>query len=178
MCLIKTINSTYLQEQDWMLLLYCFSIDTISRILSCHFMSMGHYFYKINAKWREGLMWKLIHCISPIQVSAHTLGAVLNTRTHTHTFLQRLLGSNWGFGALLKGNSLWVLRVEENAVHLLPWPTFPVVLRIEPATFRVQLRLYTLGHNCLYDVVIYIWQIQYCVLLFTDPYSLDLDLCI
>ncbi len=34
-------------------------------------------------------------------------------------------GSSWGFGALLKGTSVVVLKVEESAVHSLPPPTIP-----------------------------------------------------
>ncbi len=37
----------------------------------------------------------------------------------------RRLGSSWGFGALLKGTSVVVLKVEDSAVYSLPPPTIP-----------------------------------------------------
>ncbi len=54
-----------------------------------------------------------------------------HTRTHTHTrssrqsFMLRHPGSSWGFGALLKGTSVVVFKVEESTVHSLLQSTIP-----------------------------------------------------
>uniref|UniRef100_A0A671MR58 Protein FAM83A-like n=1 Tax=Sinocyclocheilus anshuiensis TaxID=1608454 RepID=A0A671MR58_9TELE len=56
-------------------------------------------------------------------------------------FMLRRLGSSWGFGALLKGTSVVVLKVGESAVHSLPPPTIPAGTRFEPATFGLRVRL-------------------------------------
>ncbi len=44
-------------------------------------------------------------------------------------------GSSWGFGALLKGTSVVVLKVEESAVHSLTHLQFLPDLELELATF-------------------------------------------
>ncbi len=59
-------------------------------------------------------------------------------------------GSSWGFGVLLKGTSVVVLRVESaldiHSPHLQPLPD----LRLEPATFRLQVQFsnHSLRHDC------------------------------
>ncbi len=85
--------------------------------------------------------------------SAFNPSAVRSEQTHTHTpwthtrssghpFMLRRPGSSWGFGALLKGlTSVVVLRVERaldiHSPHLQSVPD----LRLEPATFGLQVRL-------------------------------------
>ncbi len=78
--------------------------------------------------------------------SAHTQQWVVNTNTvnthleHWQPLLQRP-GSNWGFGALLKGTSVMVLKVERvlfiHNPHLQSLPD----LRFEPTTFGLQVWL-------------------------------------
>ncbi len=75
----------------------------------------------------------------------HTAVSSEQTHTHTHTHTHRAVGSpgsSWGFGALLKGlTSVMVLRVERALVihspHLQSLPD----MRLEPATFGLQVWL-------------------------------------
>ncbi len=95
-------------------------------------------------KGREAMC--ALHLTHP---SAHTQQWVVNKHTHTHTHTRssgqpmlRRPGSSWGFGALLKGlTSVVVLRVEKpldiHSPHLQSLPD----LRLEPATFGLQVRL-------------------------------------
>ncbi len=64
-----------------------------------------------------------------------------HTRSSGQPFMLRHPGSSWGFGALLKGTSVVVLRVKESAVHSLPPLQFLADLRLELATFRIRVRL-------------------------------------
>ncbi len=57
-----------------------------------------------------------IHC-------EHTLWT--HTRSSGQPFMLRRLWSICGFGALFKGTSVVVLKVEERAVHSFPPPTIP-----------------------------------------------------
>ncbi len=71
-------------------------------------------------------IWNLGSAINPSKVHTHS-----SEHTHTHTpwthtrssgmpFMLRLPGSSWGFGALLKGTSVVVLRVERALYILSP----------------------------------------------------------
>ncbi len=51
------------------------------------------------------------------------------------------LGSSWGFGALLKGTSVMVLRVERALYIYFPHLQSLPDLRFEPTTFGLQVRL-------------------------------------
>ncbi len=50
-------------------------------------------------------------------------------------------GEQLGFGALLKGTSVVVLKVEESAGHSLPPPTIPAGPRLELTSFGLRVRL-------------------------------------
>ncbi len=50
-------------------------------------------------------------------------------------------GSSCGFGALLKGTSVMVLKVERALVSHFPKPTIPAGPSLEPANFRLQAQL-------------------------------------
>lgn len=89
-------------------------------------------------------------------LSAHTHSSEKWTKTHTHTNTvnthqssgQPLLqhsGSNWGFGALLKGISVIVQHegVKSNVLSQFP-PLIPAGAGIEPVTFGLQVRLFYL----------------------------------
>ncbi len=90
-------------------------------------------------------VWWPILEIGPLHLthpSAHTQQWVVNT--HTQSSGQPLLqrpGSNWVFGALLKGTSVMVLKVDRvlfiHNPHLQSLPD----LRFEPATFGLQVWL-------------------------------------
>ncbi len=87
-------------------------------------------------------VWWPILEIGPLHLthpSAHT-----QQWTHTRSSGQLLLqrpGSNWGFGALLKGTSVMVLKVERVPfIHNPHFQSLPD-LRLEPATFGLQVWL-------------------------------------
>ncbi len=65
-----------------------------------------------------------------------------HTQSSGQTFLLQRPGSSLGFGALLKGTSVMLLRVEESAVHSLP-PTYNPCwnCRLEPVAFGLQVWL-------------------------------------
>ncbi len=71
---------------------------------------------------------KLCSAINPSKVHTHSSEHTHTPWTHTRSsgqpFMLRRPGSSWGFGALLKGTSVVVLRVE-RAIHSLPPPTIP-----------------------------------------------------
>ncbi len=82
--------------------------------------------------------------------SAHTAVRSEQTQTHTpwtHTRssgqpMQWRPGSSWGFSALLKGlTSVVVLKVERALDIHSPHRQFLLDLRLEPATFGLQVRL-------------------------------------
>ncbi len=73
----------------------------------------------------------LCSAFNPSNVHTHS-----SEHTHTHrehtpgavgSHLMRHPGSSWGFGALLKGTSVVVLKVEESTVDSFPPPTIPAV---------------------------------------------------
>ncbi len=72
---------------------------------------------------------QFVLCIN-ISKCTHTAGNSERTHTHTHGAVGIHLlwhpGSSWGFGVLLKGTSVVVLKVEESAVHSLPPPIIHV----------------------------------------------------
>ncbi len=68
-----------------------------------------------------------------------------HTQSHTRNSGQPLMqlcpGSIGGFGALLKGTSVMVLKVEESAVSSQPPPTNSAGPRFELATFGLRVQL-------------------------------------
>ncbi len=90
---------------------------------------------------------ELVLCIYPSKVHTHSSEHTHTPWTHTRSsgqpFMLRRLGSSWGFGALLKGSSVVVLKVE-RAGHSLPPPTIPAGPRLELTTF--QLRVWLTNH--------------------------------
>ncbi len=85
------------------------------------------YIFKWKWKWRDIRPSMVTHtrnscsAFNPSKVHTHTAvntHSSEHTHTHTHTrssgqpFMLRCPGSSWGFGALLKGTSVVVLRVE------------------------------------------------------------------
>ncbi len=91
-----------------------------------------------------------IKCTHP---SAHT-------QQWTHTPLHRHLccGTQGapGFGALLKGTSVVVLKVERVLYIHSPLPTIPVGPRLELATFRLCCDCLPLGHDLPFTLTIHI----------------------
>ncbi len=87
---------------------------------------------------------ELVLCIYPFKVHTHSSE---HTHTWTHTrssgqpFMLRRQGSSWGFGALLKGTSVVVLRMERALVIHSPHLQFLPDLRLEPTTFGLRARL-------------------------------------
>ncbi len=97
----------------------------------------------------------LCSAINPSKV--HTQSS---EHTHKHTtgtflpFMLRRLWSSWGFGALLKGTSVTVLRVERALYIHSPHLQFLPDLRFEPATFQLRVRLSNpLGHDFLFPFI-------------------------
>ncbi len=108
-----------------------------------------HEFVIFGTMWMAGLthleyesesdMWpsivthtrNLCYAFNPSNV--HTLSSEHTHTLWTHTqssgqpFMLRCPGSSWGFGALLKGTSVVVLKVEESTVDSFPPPTIPAV---------------------------------------------------
>ncbi len=96
------------------------------------------------------ILWIRALAFNPIQ-SAH------NSSEHTHprssgqpfisikcataAFMLRRPGSSWGFGALLKGTSVVVLRVERALYIHSPHLQFLPDLRLELATFGLRVQL-------------------------------------
>ncbi len=60
---------------------------------------------------------------------------------HTQQWVVNMQGSNRGFGALLKGTSVVVLRVERALVNHYPHQQSLPDLRFEPTTFGLQVQL-------------------------------------
>ncbi len=87
----------------------------------------------------------LCSAINPSKVRTHTAVNTHTPWTHTRSsgqpFMLRSPGSSWGFGALLKGTSVVVLRVERalyiHSPHLQSLPD----LRLELATFGLRVWL-------------------------------------
>ncbi len=86
---------------------------------------------------------EFVLCIYPIlsaRTRTHThTHARAHTRTHTQSSGQPLRrpGSSWGFGALLKGTSVMLLKVERALYIHSPHRQFLPDLRLELATFRL-----------------------------------------
>ncbi len=93
---------------------------------------------KVTVMWHVAkygdLYSEFVLCIYPIQ-SAHT-----HTRSSGHPMLRRP-GSSWGYGALLKGTSVAVLRVERALYIHTPHLQFLPDRRLEPTTFGLRVRL-------------------------------------
>ncbi len=104
-------------------------------------------------KWRDIRPSTVTHTqnlcstFNPSKVHAHS-----SEHTHTHTpwthtrrtgqpFMLWSPGSSWGCGALLKGTSVVVLRVERSVYIHPPQPTIPARPRLGLATFRLQVWL-------------------------------------
>ncbi len=64
-----------------------------------------------------------------------------HTRSSGQPFMLRRPGSSWGFGALLKGTSVVVLKVERALDIHSPHLQFLPDLRLEPVTFGLRVRL-------------------------------------
>ncbi len=88
---------------------------------------------------------ELVLCIYPIQVHTHSSEHTHTVNTHPEQwaaiFLLRRPGSSWGFGALLKGTSVVVLKVERALYIHSPHLQFLSDLRLEPVTFGLRVRL-------------------------------------
>ncbi len=71
------------------------------------------------------VMWPSTRALHLTHLSEHTHTPWTHTRSSGQPMLRRP-GSSWGFGALLKGTSVVVLRVERTLViHSPPPPTIP-----------------------------------------------------
>ncbi len=81
---------------------------------------------------------EFVICNYPIQC-AHT--AVNTPRAVGSHFMLRLPGSSRGFGALLKGTSVEVLKVERALYIHCPHLQFLPDLRLKPTTFGLRARL-------------------------------------
>ncbi len=106
-------------------------------------------------KWKSesdvtyGQVWWPILGICALHLShpkcTHTAVNTHTPWTHTRSsgqpFMLRRPGSSWGFGALLKGTSVVVLRVERALYIHSPPPTIPAGPRLELATFGLWVRL-------------------------------------
>ncbi len=85
------------------------------------------------------ILWICALHINPSKV--HTHRPWTHTRSSGQSFMLQHPGSSWGFGALLKGTSVVVLKMEESARHSLPPPTIPAGPRLEQANIRLRVRL-------------------------------------
>ncbi len=63
-----------------------------------------------------------------------------HTRSSGQPFMLWRPGSSWGFGALLKGTSVVILKVERALFIHSPPPTIPAGPRLELATFGLRVR--------------------------------------
>ncbi len=95
-----------------------------------------------TAKYGEPYL-EVVLCIYPSKVHTHTAvnTHIVNTHSNGQPFMLRRLGSSWGFGALLKGTSVRVLRVERALYIKFYPPTIPASPRLELATFGLRVRL-------------------------------------
>ncbi len=118
-----------------MLYIFCKAISTFCKCTTGQDVTCGQV-------WCPILGICALHLTHP---SAHTQQWEVNKHTHTRCSGQSMLrrpGSSWGFSALLKGlTSVVVLRVERELYIHSPPPTIPAGPRLEPATFRLQVRL-------------------------------------
>ncbi len=92
---------------------------------------------------------KFVLCIYPSKVHTHSSEHTHTPWTHTRSsgqpFMLRRLGSSWGFGAMLKGTSVVVLRVERvlyiHSLHLQFLPARDSNLWITSSTLTIRPRL-------------------------------------
>ncbi len=123
---------------------------------------LTHTMYFFFLKWRD--MWPSMVTHTRNLCSAFNPSKCTHTavNTHTHTLwthtqssgqpMLRRPGSSWGFGALLKGTSVMVLRVERALYIHSPHLQFLPDLRLEPTTFGLRVQLYPLGHDCFLTI--------------------------
>ncbi len=135
-------------------------------------------------KWSESDIQPSMVTHTRNSCSAFNPSKCTHTAVHTHTpwthtrssgqpFMLWCPGSSWGFGALLKGTSVVVLKVEESAVHSLPPPTIPASPRLELATFFSLLLLYYYYYyyycsfwDWRFDIILVIWYSVECICTF------------
>ncbi len=101
-------------------------------------------------QWRDIQPSMLTHTRNSCSAFTHPKCTHTAVNTHTpwtHTwssgqpFMLRCPGSSCGFGALLKGTSVVVLKVERALDIHSPPPTIPAMLRLKLASFGLQVRL-------------------------------------
>ncbi len=99
--------------------------------------------------------------------SEHTHTPWTHTRSSGQPFMLRRPGSSWGFGALLKGNSVMVLRVERalyiHSQFLPAWDSNSQPLGYESTSLTIRPRLPTwkcLVHIGRKRVCFYRWFVQ------------------
>ncbi len=87
---------------------------------------------------------EFVLCIYPSKVHTHSSEHTHTVNTHPEQWAAIYVaapGDQLGFGALLKGTSVVVLRVERALYIHSPPPTIPAGPRLELATFRLRVRL-------------------------------------
>ncbi len=135
--------------------IYVFHIFYILKLLYSVYIYIYIYIYIYVWKWKSesdvtyGQVWWPIlgicalHLTHPkcTQTAVNTHTPWTHTRSSGQPFMLRRPVSSCGFGALLKGTSVVVLRVERALDIHSPHLQFLPDLRLEPATFGLRVRL-------------------------------------
>ncbi len=78
----------------------------------------------------------LCSAINPFKVHTHSSEHTHNMNTHPEQWAAIYVPISWGFGALLKGTSVVVLRVERALYIYSPPPTIPAGPETRTRTYR------------------------------------------
>ncbi len=107
----------------------------------------------ISVGFYERKGWDMWPSMMSLSKCTHTHTAVSSEHTHTHTHTYtHTPPEQWAANTVAPREQLGVRCLAQGhlscGIEALPPPTVPAGL--EPATFGLQIRLYTLGHDFIY----------------------------